>query len=624
MRFSPWRLLLALFDAGITALAAFVAVTLFHNGAIPPQTWEALQLTLPVTMALVIGCNYLLGLYNRVWRYAGIETGIAVGISTTLALLSAALIGKYMATPLPIVVWYTTWLFSLFAISTSRFSWRLIRPGLQRVLPGGAHSGNGSGHGTRRILVYGAGLRGCSLSRKIDLDSNPSYRIVGFVDDDPQKRSAFVGGYRVLGRGEDLPDLVVRHRADEVVITIAELSKSDLQRILLHCREAKVKTTIMPSLVETLGGQRLQPREINIEDLLGRDIPVTGIDLHEDYLEGRTVLVTGAGGSIGSELSRQICRYNPAQLILLGRGENRIHWVYRELKERHPRLKIIPVIHNITDASAMERIFEQYRPDVVFHAAAHKHVYLMECVPTEAARNNVLGTQVVADLAEKYGVGRFVFISTDKAVAPTSVMGATKRACELMLMNRRTGRTKYICVRFGNVLGSEGSVLAIFHRQWKAGQPLTVTDPQATRYFMSIPEASFLVLQAGAIGDHGDVFLFDMGKPVQIGKLAEEFILLHGGNPHDPAAIRVTGLCEGEKLHEVLVHQNEELVPTGDPYVMKIANANGQGVRTVDFHLNALRGAVTAEDDDEVLRILNELTGGRVQPERTSAASQAM
>jgi FlaA1/EpsC-like NDP-sugar epimerase len=624
MRFSPWRLLLGLLDAALTGLAVFVSATVHFTGNIPPPMWDALQLILPITMGLMITCNHFFGLYNRVWRYAGIETAMAVGASTTLALVVAALVGKYTVAPLPIAVWYTTWLFCLFALSSSRFFWRIVRPALDMMLPNGARDRNTSSSNGPRILIYGAGLRGCSLSHTIGLQAASGYRIVGFVDDDPQKRSSHVGEHRVLGSGEDLAELVKRHRVDEVIVAIADLSRPELREILLRCREAKVKAKIMPSLLETMGRQLVQPREINVDDLLGREIPVTGIALHEDYISGKTVLVTGAGGSIGSELSRQVCRYNPKCLILLGRGENRIHWIYLELKERYPHRVIHPVIQNVTSSTAMDRLFARHRPDIVFHAAAHKHVYLMEHVPVEAARNNVIGTKVLADLASKYGVAKFVFISTDKAVAPTSVMGATKRACELMLMNRPAGHTSYICVRFGNVLGSEGSVLEIFKRQWRQGKPLTITAPDASRYFMSIPEASFLVLQAGALGDHGDIFVFDMGQPVLVGRLAEEFILLNGGNPHDPTSVKVTGLTEGEKLHESLRYEREELLPTASPQVMKVTNANAQDAPGVALYLGALQKAVVAEDNNEVVRILNAFTDGAVKSTKSATTSEAV
>lgn len=624
MKFSPWRLALCVFDAAITAAAMFVGVTLFYSGAIPAVMWDSLQIALPITMALVIICNILFGLYNRVWKYAGTETAVAIGISTTIALGLAVLISRGAGRPLPSVVWCNTWLFCLFAMSGTRFSWRVLRPTVELLTNGQSHNDTGNGQ-VKRVLLYGAGERGGSLAHMIRHQAHPDYHIVGFVDDDPTKQSAYLGGYRVLGTGDELTALVEQHHVDEVVIAIADAGKSRLQEILLLCRAAKVRPTVMPSLLELMDGQRLRPREVHVEDLLGREAPVTNVALHHNYLEGKTVLVTGAGGSIGSELSRQICRHNPKHLVLLGRGENRIHWIYLQLKERYPELQITPIIHNITVTSAMEDVFARYRPEIVFHAAAHKHVYLMEPVPTEAARNNVLGTRDLARLASEYDVEKFVFISTDKAVSPTSVMGATKRACELLLINRPRTKTEFICVRFGNVLGSEGSVLEIFKRQWKNGEPLTVTHEEATRYFMSIPEASFLVMQAGALGRHGEVFLLDMGDPVRIKKLAEEFISLHGGNPYDPKAIKLTGLREGEKLHEALVYDTENLAPTANPHVIKINNpSNSLTYEAVQDYLHALTLAVKANDDAEALRVLNELTGGSLRPQQRTVLSKVI
>jgi FlaA1/EpsC-like NDP-sugar epimerase len=623
MRFSPWQLALCVFDAAITAAAAFIGVTLYFNGGIPAVIWDALQVTLPITMAVVIICNILFGLYNRVWKYAGAETAVAIGLSTTTALLLAAFVGKWVATPLPIVVWYTTWLFCLFAMSGSRFFWRVVRPTLEAVTSG--QSRNGNEGGVKRVLVYGAGERGSSLIHIVGDQTNPDLCIVGFVDDNPRKQGAYLGGYRVLGTGDQLPTLVKQHQVDEVVITISDISKSRLQEILQLCRLAKVKPTVVPSLFELMDGQRARPREVNVEDLLGREGALTHVALHHNYLEGKTVLVTGAGGSIGSELSRQICRHKPKHVILLGRGENRIHWIYLQLQERHPDLQITPIIHNITVTAAMDKVFDRYRPDIVFHAAAHKHVYLMEPVPAEAVRNNVLGTRDLAQLASKYGVEKFIFISTDKAVTPTSVMGATKRACELLLVSRPCSKTKYICVRFGNVLGSEGSVLEIFKRQWKNGEPLTVTHEDASRYFMSIPEASFLVMQAGALGTHGEVFLLDMGEPVRIKKLAEEFISLHGGNPYDPHAIKLIGLQEGEKLHEALAYDSESLVATSNPHVIKICDpSSGLSYEAIEEYLRLLTLAVQANDDETALRVLAELTGGNLRSRRQVVLSKVI
>lgn len=631
MTFNPWRLTLSIFDAAITAAAAFISVTVFYNGNIPGVVWEVLQVALPITVALVVSCNVLFGLYNRVWKYAGVETAIAIGFSTTLALVLAAFIGKWIATPLPIAVWYTTWLFTLFAMAGSRFFWRILRPALEAI-NGKSENGNGNGKGKcsggaryKRILLYGAGERGYSLIHMICHQTNRDCSIIGFIDDELSKQTAYVGGYRVLGTGADLNALVKEHQIDEVVITIAELNKSRLQEIMQRCRAAKVRATVMPSLLELMNGQHLRPREIDVQDLLGREAPVTRVDLHSNYLEGKTVLVTGAGGSIGSELSRQICRHNPKHVILLGRGENRIHWIYLQLQERYPELQITPIIHNVTVSNSMESVFAQYRPEIVFHAAAHKHVYLMETVPAEAVRNNVLGTRELARLADEYEVEKFIFISSDKAVAPTSIMGATKRACELFLTNRPCTKTQYICVRFGNVLGSEGSVLEIFKRQWKNGEPLTVTHDEATRYFMSIPEASFLVMQAGALGFHGEVFLLDMGDPVKIMKLAEEFIFLHGGNPYDPNAIKLTGLREGEKLHEALVNDSESLTLTANPHVMKVSDPSSDlTYEAVEEYLRALTLAVEEDDDEEARRVLAELTGANLKPKQRVVLSKVI
>jgi len=465
----------------------------------------------------------------------------------------------------------------------------------------------------KRVLIYGAGAFGSSVAQMFGRLNYHNYKVVGFIDNDPRKCGVYIRGLRVLGNGAQLKEVVAKHQIDEVIVAITNIKKETLHGIFLQCREAGVQTKIMPSLLEIMQDRPHLPRDINVEDLLGRDISVTSIDLHKSYIRDKTVLVTGAGGSIGSELSRQICNYKPKHLILLGRGENRIHWIYLQLKDRHPDIDITPSVENITVRSAMESVFDTHRPDIVFHTAAHKHVYLMEYVPAEAVRNNILGTQLLAEVAERYNVERFVFVSTDKAVEPNSVMGATKRVCELMLAQRPYVGTSHVCVRFGNVLGSDGSVLEIFKRQWHSGLPLTITDPEATRYFMSIAESSFLVLQAGALGNHSDTFVLNMGTPVSIKRLAEEFIILNGGNPHDKDATKVIGLYPGEKLHEGLTYHHEELLPTEDENIMRVESAErAPSLDQLEEYLRELQKAAETDDNEAALRILTELTGNNL------------
>lgn len=591
-----------------------LGTVLLYGGEVPVAVWHALEPSLLITIALLVASNFLAGLYNRIWEYATAETAVAIGIGVTAAVAGGMVVSRAVNLPdsLPIAVWYVTWLTCLVTIGGIRFAWRMLRPRL----------GKAGAPAAKRILIYGAGEQGSLLTRALTHMNDNSYHVVGYVDDDPDKMGVIIGKVRVLGNGHDVPHLVARHRVDEVIITVPSATREKIREIYQVCTEAGVKAKALPSFLEIMEGASLAPREVSVEDLLGRELSLSSIKLHEDYIAGKTVLVTGAGGSIGSELCRQICRYGPRRLLLLGRGENRIHWAYLHLKQRYPDVEFVTIIQNITVESGMRRVFATYRPDLVFHTAAHKHVYLMERAPVEAVRNNVIGTRILARLAEEYGVERFTAISTDKAVAPTAVMGATKRVGELLLTTRPYLGTRFICVRFGNVLGSEGSVLEIFKRQRQRGEPLTVTDPQATRYFMSIPEACFLVLQSGAIGTHGNIFLLDMGEAISILKLAQDFILMHGGNPHEEGAIKITGLRHGEKMHETLTYSQEELLPTADEHILQVAGGCPQeSIEHLRDQIAGLERCVENEDEEGVCAILNAITGSCVTPDRLGVAS---
>ncbi len=598
---NPYRALLALIDAVVVALMLVLSAVAYFNGQIPDQVWDILQVTVALSATFLMVCNAALGLYNRVWEYATADTTLVIAASVTVSHLLAALAGKWIVGPLPISVWLTTWLGTLLAIGGMRFAWRVIRPYTARA----ASPSEGT---PKRILIYGAGESGHLLMQQLRRERNGPYRVVGFVDDDRAKQGAIVGIKRVLGAGEDLPDLAAQYQVDEVILAMPSASRDQIRRAHDLCQEAGVSARIIPSLLELIQEPQVRDiREISVEDVLGRELGVEDIELYDNYFRDKTVLVTGAGGSIGSEICRQICRYGPRRLILFGRGENRIHWIYLHLAEHHPEVELVPVVANLEVESSIEQLLRNFHPEVIVHAAAHKHVYLMEYVPVEAVRNNVLATARLAELAESYGVERFIFISTDKAVAPINVMGATKRMGEVLLMTRPYAGTNFICVRFGNVLGSEGSVLEIFKRQWHRGVPLSVTHAEATRYFMSIPEACFLVLQAGALGKHEDTFLLKMGGPVRIVDLAREFITLQGGNADLPGAIEITGLRPGERLHEALTAEDEETEATPGEHIDRvISNGKLPAWERVTSYLEQLERYVEAEDDEGVCMTLCE------------------
>lgn len=607
---SPWRVLLGMIDGVGIGLILLACTVIFYNGSVPPIIWNNLKASILLAVPLLIGSNYIGGLYNHIWDFASIETVCAIACSVTFSQFAAFVLARCCFGPLPSLVWITTWLGALLWVGFPRMLWRLIRPNLKTKDNG--TNGNGS---PCRVLIYGAGHHGYTLMRHLK-QHRTVYELVGFVDDDPYKQGAFVGRSKVLGMGRDLPALIRKHQVDEVILAIPSADNHTIRRIYEYCRQEKVKISVLSNILESIEepfSRRIRP--IRIEDFLGRSFSFHDIKLHSNYIEGKTVLITGAGGSIGQELATQVCRYHPQRVILIGRGENRIHWALFHLGNKYPQIEIIPIIANVTVQSTMEAVLSAYRPHIIFHAAAHKHVYLMEFVPVEAVRNNVLGTANLAALAEKYGVEKFVFISTDKAASPVNVMGATKRYCELILSLRPYMGTEFISVRFGNVLGSEGSVLEIFKRQWANRQPLTVTDPQATRYFMSIPEACFLVLQAGAIGKHGEIFLLKMGDPVRILDLAKMFILLQGGDPNAPGAIEIQSLRPGERTNETLTNPHEILEPTKDENILRVENTRGAlSWPELTENLDELRMAVDTEDAERVCFQLAYITGATLNP----------
>ncbi len=612
------RVLLALMDAMIFNACVVVAILLHFDGGVPVEYWNLWVASAWWVTATLLLVSFLLGLYNRIWQYASLEAALTIFASVTGTVLTFAIImGALGGTHYPLGVLVMVWSFSMLAIGATRFGWRMFRT---RVL---LNSDRGNGKRSR-VAAYGAGRAGVMFAREAEQDPQSPYDVVGFIHDDIALKGMYAAGYKILGTSEQLPEIARTYNLDEIVVAVGCEANSEqkLQQIVRSGAALGLKVRTLPRLLEMVGSQRsaTQLRDIDVSDLLRHSPSCPNLDLPHDYISGRTVLVTGAGGSIGSEICRQLCRYNPGRLLLLGRGENRIHKTYYELRDRFPHLKTEPVICNIASPPAVEDVLRRHRPDVIFHTAAHKHVFLMERNPVEAADNNVLGTATLADLAKKSGVDRFVLISTDKATEPTSVMGATKAFCERLVARKNGSKgTKFIAVRFGNVLGSAGSVVPIFQALMAQNKPLTVTDPEADRYFMTIEEASFLVLQAGALGHGGEVFVLDMGEPVKIVEIARTILRMHGKDPDEPGAINFIGLRPGEKLHERLVNPHEELVDSGYPRVREI-RTNGQvpDCMDIDLALGEMRQAVQNRDEARVLDILarstnaqfNEETGG--------------
>ncbi|MEQ1508215.1 MAG: nucleoside-diphosphate sugar epimerase/dehydratase, partial [Myxococcota bacterium] len=500
------------------------------------------------------------GLFHGMWRYTGqrdLENLVkATVVSTGLFALAVLAIG---VRPFPRSVFLMEPLLSLAFVGGLRLGVRALAETSRRIASGER----------RRLLIVGAGDAGEMLLREV-IRNMPGVEAVGFLDDDPRKHGMTVHGVRVLGGLDDAARIIDQRQVGEVVIAIPTASGNDMRRVVERVTHAGVSVRTLPGLDHLLDGRVTvqQLRDVAIEDLLGRAPVELDAAQISDMIRNNVVLVTGAGGSIGSELCRQVCRYQPRLLVLVEQAENALYQIHRELHHRFPDLELAPRIADICDGRRLDRIFDETRPGLVLHAAAHKHVPMMEWNPGEAVKNNVGGTRQVAECANRHNVGRFVMISTDKAVNPTSVMGCTKRVAELWVQGQaKRSRTTFVIVRFGNVLGSNGSVIPLFKEQIANGGPVTVTHPDMVRYFMTIPEASQLVLQAGAMGQSGEVYILDMGEPVRIVSLAEDLIRLSGLRPHKDVEIVYSGVRPGEKLFEEICVDTENATKTRHPKI---------------------------------------------------------
>jgi len=483
----------------------------------------------------------------------------------------------------------------------------------------------------KRVLIVGAGSAGQMIVKEMRVNPSLSLRVVGFVDDDPDKQGQRFQGVPVLGAHKELAAICRDNSVEEVIIAIPSATGKELKRIVESCSSAKIKFRTLPSVGELIDGTVTvqQIKDVDLEDLLGREPISLDVEGIKNYLRGKTILVTGAAGSIGSEICRQIARFGPALIILFDKAETPLFFIERELRERFPDIPLIPLVGDLRHRTHTVSVFDDHQPEVVFHAAAYKHVPLMEVNPEAAANNNVRGTKILADAAHAHGVRNFVMISTDKAVNPTNVMGASKRAAELYVQNlARFSKTHFVTVRFGNVLGSNGSVIPIFREQIKKGGPLTVTHKDVIRYFMTIPEASQLVLQAGSMGRGGEIFLLDMGEPVKIVKLAEEMIRLSGLKPYEDIDIIFTGLRPGEKLFEELLLAGEGIKATNHEKIM-VARAEHCDWNVLNLRIEELYEATCLLDTEKILDILQEIvpefrcqrnTAG-VQPKKAAMVS---
>jgi len=553
------RVLLVLSDLGSIGLSLYLAFYVRFDGNMPSdQSWlmrELFLLQLPVRL----GFFYFYGLYRGMWRYASMQDLMtifrAVSLSSLMAIAAVLFSQDFLG--LPRSVFVMDWIFTVTFVGGARFLVRALQ-----TYPFNQKSG-------KRVLIFGAGDAGEGLLRRINV-SGTDLRVIGFTDDAPPKQKMRIHGVPVLGGRKDLPALVLRHQIEEIFIAIPSAPPAVFREIVSECHAVKVRFRRVPSSKDFLNGRLTLNHlpEVQLEDLLGR-APVTLKNENvAGFLRDKIVMVTGAGGSIGSELCRQIAHFQPRHLIMLDQAENGLYEADMDMRQKKLEVHRDLVIADITDARRVSEVFAKYRPQIIFHAAAHKHVPMMEMNKKEAIKNNVLGSRTLAEAAHRFEAEKFVMISTDKAVNPTSIMGASKRLAEMLLQGMSSRSfTAFATVRFGNVLGSNGSVVPLFTKQLLQGGPLTVTHPDIERFFMTIPEAVQLVLQAGAMGKGGEIYILDMGQPIKIVDLARNLITLSGYTPED-IGIKFVGLRPGEKLYEELWINDEKALPTGNGKIL--------------------------------------------------------
>lgn len=546
---------------------------------------------------------FLMGMYDSLWRYAEIVEFFRLCVASVVAMSIFVVMTLLMfgsERRVPISVYFLSALFASSLTLYSRLTYRMYRNTKLAE----------RGKSRRRVLLIGAGDAANTLLHEQMKNPSPDMNIICCVDDAPEKVGRTIMGVEIMGTTEDIPEIVERCEIETLLLAIPTLDEESKARILRICNKTKCNLRILPDIVKLIAdGKDLfsRVRDVRVEDVLGRD-EITLTDFTSGLLNGKTVMITGGGGSIGSELCRQIAQCKPKRLIIVDIYENSAYDVQQELRRTYgDALDLVVRIASVRDSKKVDVMFEQFRPDIVFHAAAHKHVPLMEDSPEEAVKNNVFGTYNVALAADKYGVDRFVLISTDKAVNPTNVMGATKRVCEMIVQAMaQKSKTKFVAVRFGNVLGSNGSVIPLFKEQIAAGGPLTVTHPDIVRYFMTIPEAVRLVMEAAAMGGGGDIFVLDMGNPVKILDLAENLIKLAGFIPYRDIKITFTGLRPGEKLFEELLMDEEGLRQT-DNHKIFVGSPLKLNKDTFFDHLKALKEIAYSNNSENLVQALIDM-----------------
>ena len=586
---------LCLIDLFLVPIAYFITLLLINNVyTVSRIVLSNIPAILITDVVFVVLC-YMLGVYTIMWTYGGTKDYLRVVLACAGASIISIGINLVLFPSFYFKISFCVMLLASVEIIGSRMAIRAIHNIYN------SSSGNEQGK-RKRLLIIGAGSSAMIVMRDMQNNDNLNYYVVGYIDDDPSKRNIRINGVKVLGTRDDIKRVCREKGVDEILIALPSASLSTRKEIIEICNETGCKVKILPSIDQIIdqGEMYSKIRNVEIEDLLAREpIKLNNTEI-DSYIKGRTILVTGGGGSIGSELCRQIMRFNPKKLVILDIYENNAYDLQMELNRKYPNNKPDVVIASVRDIERLENLFEEYRPYIVFHAAAHKHVPLMEDSPGEAIKNNVFGTLNVAKCADKYGAKKFVMISTDKAVNPTNVMGATKRICEMIVQNMQlNSKTEFVAVRFGNVLGSNGSVIPLFKRQIENGGPVTVTDKNITRFFMTIPEAAQLVLQAASYARGGEIFVLDMGEPVKIYDLAKNLIRLSGYIPDVDIKIEICGLRPGEKLYEELLMNEEGLKNTEHSkiFIGKPIDINPEKLKAM---LNELEKACKSNDNESI------------------------
>jgi FlaA1/EpsC-like NDP-sugar epimerase len=600
-KFKKRKIILILLDACSVPLSGIIGLFLALNLNYIPEYYYIFFSKLYWFIGITIAIQWGIGSYNSLWRYASVDELIRISLA---AIINTSLVfgfSSFVDLNLPNSFYFAYGICLLIFTGGTRFAYRVGRR-LRWIIHDQSKS-------YPKIMIIGAGKAGIMVLKEMRENPTITKKPVAFLDDDTSKHGMNIMGVKVLGGLDSIHDVAQDKRIQEIIIAIPSTDKKHLSELAAVCIDTGCKVRMLPSIGEIIDGrlEMQKIRDVEIKDLLGREEVQVDLAEMSAYIHGKCVLVTGGGGSIGSELCRQIVRLNPSRLVIVDNYENNAYDIQLELQRKNPTLELEVIIASVREAHRINEIFNRYRPHVVFHAAAHKHVPLMEHSPAEAIKNNVFGTHNVVRAADQYGAERFVLISTDKAVNPTNVMGATKRVAETIIQAYdKVSKTDYVAVRFGNVLGSNGSVIPLFKKQIEAGGPVTVTDPEMLRYFMTIPEAVQLVIQAGAMAQGGEIFVLDMGEPVKILTLAEKLIKLSGFEPYKDIDIHFTGLRPGEKLYEELLMAEEGLISTKNKRIF----VGKPGLHTLDMvqvNLNQLGIVFEEHEGHDVMAVMGQI-----------------